>query len=147
MTRQPLPLPFLLPLFLSVLVSQASEEWYFLPNYRHDVRGIEQSDTGDGGDRFHDILPEAARPLLRAGALEAAQMEEFFWHPVSFPHREFTELMPERQVFGWYACEFIMHGCFPTALPQEAQARFPSDGRRTDRGSEEPRCRLSCRRA
>ncbi len=52
---------------MAALSAHAAEMWHFLPNYHHDVRGIEQ--PPDGVERFCDILPEAARPLLRPGAL------------------------------------------------------------------------------
>ena len=83
----------------------AGEDWYFLPNFRHDIRSIETPPDEPG--RFHESPPAAIGPLWRPDSgLAETERQELFWHPATFPHRDFVGLMPQNGVFGWYACEF-----------------------------------------
>ena len=80
-------------------------EWYFLPCFDKDVRGVEIPLEGDG--HFHDSLPEPVQKLLSPeSGLTDAQKNELYWHEATFPHSDFARLMPKRNVFGWYGCEF-----------------------------------------
>ena len=43
---------------------------------------------------------------MDAGTFSDEAAAKTYWHTVDFPHWDFTRLMPERNVFGWYGCEF-----------------------------------------
>ena len=96
----------LLYLLVCLLLAAAkAETWYFLPNYHHNIQGIETPFEGNGW--FHESVPTVLEPLWSpGGGLDDAQRHELYWHRVTFPHRGFVELMPQERVFGWYACEF-----------------------------------------
>ena len=92
-------------LCLAVLCLNASEPWYFLPNFQCDVRGVEQSARKDA--RFFESPPAPVETLLSADSpLTEKQRDELYWRPADFPHRDFVNLMPERNVYGWYGCLF-----------------------------------------
>lgn len=95
-----------MPLLLTLATSfsGAAEAWHFLPNYTHDIRGIEARPPG--GTPFHSSVPEKVRRLADGDALPEAQKKQLYWRPAAFPHRDFVNLMPMRKVFGWYGCEF-----------------------------------------
>ncbi|MBQ7179649.1 MAG: hypothetical protein IJS08_19685, partial [Victivallales bacterium] len=83
----------------------ASEQWFFLPNFHQDIRGIEQ--ILDAKKPF----PFGRITQIREGtafyeSLPDAQRKELYWHPVSFPDRNFVKIMPQKNVYGWYGCEF-----------------------------------------
>ncbi len=84
---------------------EATEAWYFLPNYHCDFRGLEKLSAVN--DLFHRGFPTIPKSLLVSNStLTEEQRHGLFWHSVSFPHRDFVKLMPERGVFGWYASFF-----------------------------------------
>ena len=87
-----------------MIISSSREKWRFLPCFGNDVRGVEVPHLGDG--HFHDTIPPAAEKLLSEGKLTEEQRTEFYWHSVAFPHRDFTRIMPMKNAFGWYGCEF-----------------------------------------
>ncbi|MBQ7650103.1 MAG: hypothetical protein IJS15_04045 [Victivallales bacterium] len=79
--------------------------WYFLPCFDKDVRGVEIPPNGD--EHFYDSVPEPIQRLLSPDSgLTEAQRSELHWREASFPHCDFAKLMPQRNVFGWYGCEF-----------------------------------------
>ena len=97
-------LSFLL-LLVSVWPAVASERWWFLPNYRHDIRGVEKPSANE--EPFFESLPKEAEHLTHEeSGLTEAQRQELFWHGARFPHRDFVNLMPGQNVFGWYVCDF-----------------------------------------
>ncbi|MBQ6472397.1 MAG: hypothetical protein IJJ33_10465, partial [Victivallales bacterium] len=82
----------------------AMEEWYFLPNFGKDIRGIERMESALG---FPSRLSEVANALLApGGGLSEQERKLVKWHPATFPHQDFVGMMPGRKVFGWYACVF-----------------------------------------
>ena len=90
---------------LVCLAGETSPCWYFLPTFHEEVRGIEMPPTGKR-PFFEQIPPPALRLLKPDSPLTEAQRNELRWHPAVFPHQDFVRLMPEKRVFGWYACEF-----------------------------------------
>ncbi|MBQ7650765.1 MAG: hypothetical protein IJS15_07390 [Victivallales bacterium] len=91
-------------LFL-LLSAATAEQWYFLPNYRHDVRGIENAFREGKG--FHKRIPSGLAHLRSPdGDLTEEELQKLHWHKAAFPHRGFVETMPQENVYGWYACEF-----------------------------------------
>lgn len=97
-------LPVLLLLFLQVSGGGAVP-WYFLPNFQHDVRWVQN--VADHPSDFHKSLPAQAR-FLRFEDSGLTEEERRFvrWHDALFPHEDFMRLMPGRDMFGWYACAF-----------------------------------------
>ena len=85
-----------------MMISSSREKWRFLPCFGYDVRGVEAPHSGVG----FDAIPPAAENVLSEGKLTEEQRAEFHWHTVEFPHRDFTRLMPMKNAFGWYGCEF-----------------------------------------
>ena len=85
-------------------ISSPREKWHFLPCFGNDVRGVEVLRTNDG--HFHDAIPPSAEMLLAEGKLTDSQREDFHWHSVNFPHRDFNRIMPQNNNYGWYGCEF-----------------------------------------
>ena len=76
-----------------------------MPHFQCDVRGLEQPPADHGV--WPSLPPSAsARLLSPSSSLTDAQRRELTWRPVAFPHRDFVRLMPQRGVFGWYACRF-----------------------------------------
>ncbi len=88
-------------------ISSPNGKWRFLPCFGKDVRGVEAASNGDA--HFHDSLPEPVQKLLSPESdLTEAQRNELHWHTATFPHTDFVKIMPQRNSFGWYGCEFDM---------------------------------------
>ncbi len=90
--------------FIVTVLSLEGAQWYFLPNFTHDVKGLEVRPDGEG--RFSSSVPEKVKSLMEGEKLSEGQKKVLYWHPAYFPHRDFVRLMPMRKVFGWYAREF-----------------------------------------
>lgn len=86
---------------LSCISSSHAQTWRFLPTFQEKIAGVESSP-------YHARhVPSVAEKLLSAScSLNKKQQELVAWHPVSFPHADFSRLMPQRNVFGWYGCQF-----------------------------------------
>ena len=83
----------------------AIEQWYFLPNFHLNIQGIES--LSDNNNQLFDRLPLLAKKKLSpVPLLTGKQQQELVWKRVSFPHRDFTRIMPQRNVYGWYGCQF-----------------------------------------
>ena len=87
-----------------MMITAPRENWRFLPCFGNDVRGVEAPHIGDG--HFHETIPPVAEKVLSEGKLTEEQRAEFHWQAVEFPHRDFTRIMPMKNAFGWYGCEF-----------------------------------------
>ena len=88
-----------LMLFLALWMP-ADGQWFFLPNFTHDVRGLEA--RPEQGAHFYSSVPEKMKTLLESEKLSERQKKALHWHPATFPHRDFVDIMPMRKVFGWY---------------------------------------------
>ncbi|MBQ7650031.1 MAG: hypothetical protein IJS15_03680, partial [Victivallales bacterium] len=85
----------------------APEKWYFLPCFGKDIRGVEIPQDGDG--HFYESIPEPIQKLLSTDStLTDEQKAEMRWQDATFPHDDFSRIMPDWKVFGWYGCEFDM---------------------------------------
>ncbi|MBQ7651489.1 MAG: hypothetical protein IJS15_11050, partial [Victivallales bacterium] len=91
-------------MLLFALRMQADGQWFFLPNFTHDVRGLEA--RPEQGAHFYSSVPESMKPLIESEKLSERQKKALHWHPATFPHRDFVDIMPMRKVFGWYGREF-----------------------------------------
>ena len=82
----------------------APEKWYFLPCFDKDVRGVEIPSEGDG--HFYDAIPEPIQRLLSTDStLTDEQKAEMRWQAATFPHSDFSRIMPQNKTFGWYGNE------------------------------------------
>ena len=90
--------------FIFTVLSLEGAQWFFLPNFTHDVRGLEMRPDGDGC--FNFSVPENVKKLMEVETLSDSQKESLYWHHASFPHRDFVGVMSMRNVFGWYGHEF-----------------------------------------
>ncbi len=102
----------LFPAVLLLLLLQTgaveATPWYFLPTFGHDVRWVQGFADGYFATAgTPPPLPPHARFLLFAdGGLTAAERGLVRWHEAAFPHEDFMLIMPNRDVFGWYAHAF-----------------------------------------
>ena len=85
--------------------SGMSAPWFFLPNFHHDIRGIEKLPASSIG--VQQPPPEHVSGLLSFDSgLSPMEQGLVRWHEAEFPHRDFVRMMPQNNVFGWYAHVF-----------------------------------------
>ena len=97
----------LLMLFLQARLVETAP-WYFLPTFGHDVRWVQGiADYPSSTTETSPPLPVQARFLRSADSGFTEREREFVhWRKATFPHEDFMRIMPERNVFGWYAHAF-----------------------------------------
>ena len=77
--------------------------WYFMPNFGIDVRGVERITAGS----LPEELPPEVKKLLEPGSpWPEDRQTQILWYKAAFPHQDFVRMMPENNVFGWYAHAF-----------------------------------------
>ncbi|MFA6843727.1 MAG: hypothetical protein WCR33_04965 [Bacilli bacterium] len=95
-----------LPLFLALLpaTAGASSPWLFLPTFKHQITGLQQTSAQDA---TVGAMPLAVTAFVaRTAEIAEAEKSMLFWREASFPHQDFVKLMPQKNVFGWYAHVF-----------------------------------------
>lgn len=58
--------------------------------------------------QYYTVVPKSLHDYLEKNQnrMTRAQRESACWHKASFPHKVFVELLPQREVLGWYGAEF-----------------------------------------
>lgn len=76
--------------------------WLFLPNFHHNIRGLEKLEAASIG--IHQPPPINVSPLFMTDSgLSRMEQSLVRWHEAEFPHNDFVQMMPENSSFGWYA--------------------------------------------
>ena len=97
----------LIVLWVSVLFSNMLiGDWYFFPNFTRDIRGIESSVNQEQISQGKNSA--SVQELHSLKELSKAEKEMFYWHQATFPHQDFVNMMPGKNVFGWYAHFFAV---------------------------------------
>lgn len=104
-----MPHGVLRPLFLMMVLlalglhGERPSPWYFMPNFGIDVRGVERITAGS----LPEELPPEVKKLLEPGSpWPEDRQTQILWYKAAFPHQDFVRMMPENNVFGWYAHAF-----------------------------------------
>ena len=79
--------------------------WFFLPNFHHDIRGIEKLPASSIGV-LQPPAEHASGLLSFDSGLSPMEQHLVHWQEAEFPHRDFVQMMPQNDVFGWYAHVF-----------------------------------------
>ena len=90
--------------------AEAKPSWFFLPTFKYQISGLQQTTTKDITDGATPSVISAF--VARTPGLAEDEKKLLVWRAATFPHQDSVKLMPQKNSFGWYTHVFDLPGDF-----------------------------------